>query len=185
VRVDPNYENRRGFDANFVPDLTLQIWDLVPASMRPAVAPLVSNGGDSKNELRYQHFTVIVNADRRLAILTATMIDGQTYIKIDRQTGEAKAEAVERWFDDPRMLNKYYVGEQFYAANRPILIAAILPAARTSIGEVMNAPCAPTRIPSTSATARLSRNSSMRAGNIGRALSSTTWNMAPPSTSPG
>jgi endonuclease G len=120
VRVDPNYENRRGFDANFLPDLTLKIWDLVPASMQPAVAPLVSDGGDSNNELRYQHFSVIVNADRNLAILTATMIDGQTYIKIDRQTGEPKAEAVERWFDDPRMLNKYYVGEQFYAANRPI-----------------------------------------------------------------
>lgn len=123
VRIDPNYGNRRGFDADFLPGLNLQIWDLIPQSMIGAVAPLTSNDDNSKNELRYQHFSLIVNADRHFAILTATNIDGQTYIKIDRATGLPKtesAESAERWFDDPRMLIKYYVGENFYAANRPI-----------------------------------------------------------------
>jgi endonuclease G len=120
VRIDPDYENRHGFDPGFLPGIKVPLLDLIPKALRQSAAPLKGNGNDANGELRYQHFSVVMHAKRHLAILTATNIDGETYIKIDRDTGLPKAEAAERWYDDPRIDDSYLVLQAFYSANQPI-----------------------------------------------------------------
>ena len=117
LRIDRNYDNRRGYDPKFLPDLDLPILDLLPQPMRSDVAPIIGNDAELTGALPYEHFSVVLHAERRFAILTATNIDGETYIKIDRRTGLPKAEAAESWYDDPRMFTQFYVGEAFYATN--------------------------------------------------------------------
>ncbi|GHF50117.1 endonuclease G [Deinococcus metalli] len=115
VRIDRDYANRRGFDPAFLPGVTLSVADIV-APVREQVAPLRS--GDSRGELKYQHFSIVMNAARRLAILTATNIDGSTYIPIDRGTGQPSADAEgDTWFEDTRIDPALTVTQPFYSAN--------------------------------------------------------------------
>jgi endonuclease G len=119
VFLDRNYTNRRGYDARFLPGVRLPLDNLL-TKVRGRIAPLQSDQPHAEaGELKYQHFSVVMDADRRFAILTATNIDGSTYIDIDRETGlpqEAGAEG-ETWYDDPRMDPAHTVGQRFYSAN--------------------------------------------------------------------
>ncbi|QRM32464.1 DNA/RNA non-specific endonuclease [Microvirga sp. VF16] len=119
VVLDRNYPNRRGYDPGFLPGYKFPLSSIV-APVQGSIAPLKPDEPNHEaGELKYQHFSVIMNADRRFAFLTATNIDGSTYIDIDRETGlpsEIGAEG-ETWYDDPRMDPSYYVGQSFYSAN--------------------------------------------------------------------
>lgn len=119
VFLDRNYANRRGYDPNFLPGAKLHLSGLL-ARARDRIAPLKPDQPNAEaGELKYQHFSVVMDADRRFAMLTATNIDGSTYIEIDRDTGlpeESGAEG-ETWYDDPRMDPARYVGQRFYSAN--------------------------------------------------------------------
>ena len=52
------------------------------------------------------------------ALLTATNIDGATYVAIDRKTGEPAATQPEgeTWYKDSRMSDSYFVVQDFYSA---------------------------------------------------------------------
>ncbi|THF86571.1 hypothetical protein E7T09_10725 [Deinococcus sp. KSM4-11] len=116
VRVDRNYGNRPGFDGAFLPGLGVPLADIV-APVQRQIAPLLA--GPSSGLLSYQHFSVVMNGGRRLAFLTATNIDGATYIPIDRSTGQPAAEAAEgdQWFEDTRIDPALTVTQPFYSAN--------------------------------------------------------------------
>lgn len=114
VRIDRDYANRRGYDAAFLPSLSVPLAGIV-APVQAQVAPLL----DGSTVLAYQHFSVVMNAARRLAVVTATNIDGSTYIPIDRDTGQptrTDAEA-DSWFEDTRIDPVLTVTQAFYSAN--------------------------------------------------------------------
>jgi endonuclease G, mitochondrial len=69
-----------------------------------AIAPLL-NG---ETELKYHHFSVVMNAERRLAYFTAVNIDGSQLQSVDRS---------DRWYYDPRMDKKYQSGPNLYYKN--------------------------------------------------------------------
>ncbi|OWT71454.1 MULTISPECIES: DNA/RNA non-specific endonuclease [unclassified Achromobacter] len=54
---------------------------------------------------------------RRLALFTATNIDGATWLAIDRKTGQPAAEQPEGdvWYNDSRINTTYTVGQAFYS----------------------------------------------------------------------
>jgi endonuclease G len=118
VVLDRNYKNRRGYDASFLPGFALPL-DKIVKPVRDVLAPLEDGEPQaSSGELRYQHFSVFVSTKRRLALLTATNIDGATYIDINRETGlPQEGPEGETWYDDPRMDRAHYVGQRFYSAN--------------------------------------------------------------------
>jgi endonuclease G len=119
VVLDRNYKNRKGYDPQFLgPKLNLPLAKIV----RPLAADIAPLNDDQPEHesgaLKYQHFTVIMNEARRLAMLTATNIDGATYIGIDRETGlpqDAGAEG-ETWYDDDRISTEFFTGQRFYSA---------------------------------------------------------------------
>ena len=77
-------------------------------------------------ELPYEHFSIVMNARRRLAFFTATNIDGLKAKSYDRQTGQimplhpgkeddkAGSEASESWFQDRRIDQQEQTPSNFY-----------------------------------------------------------------------
>jgi endonuclease G len=109
VTIDTDYHNRDGYSPAFLRGTTLPI--PLPKDRR-VLAPLREGG----HELKYTHFSVVLHADRRMALITATNIDGSSYLKIVRATGQPRAEATDSWYPDDRVDDKYYLGGDYYAA---------------------------------------------------------------------
>lgn len=108
---DPDYNNRKGYNPNFL-GVKIGLPKLNDAQ-KQIVARLKSD--NSKYELKYNHFSVVMNGKQRLAFFTAVNIDGASVVKIDRETetvksvekeslgGEGGAEKYEKWYDDERI----------------------------------------------------------------------------------
>src|SRR5262249_14333130 len=58
-----------------------------------------------------------LHKQRRIAMFTATNIDGGEYLDVDRTTGLVKDAGAEgdRWFIDPRVSDAYFIGQDFYS----------------------------------------------------------------------
>lgn len=59
--------------------------------------------------LRYHHFSVVMNEERRLAFFTAVNIDGRTSIRLRRDP--------DRWSYDPRIPQQAQTGDSVYTNN--------------------------------------------------------------------
>jgi len=111
-RLDRDYSNRNGFNERFIPDVPVKLAEILTPK-RTRIAPLVN--GDQSGVLKYQNFSVVMDKKRRFALLTATNIDGDSYLTIDRETGRIAESEGETWYKDPRILADYYVGQDFYS----------------------------------------------------------------------
>ncbi|GIF76449.1 DNA/RNA non-specific endonuclease [Asanoa siamensis] len=101
LRVDPDYTARRGFDPTFLgPRLALPTPD---RRLQVAVGPQAPDG-----RLHYHHFTVVMHAERRLAIYAAANLDGRRRF--------AHVPGSDRWVVDPR-LPAAQTGNELYAGN--------------------------------------------------------------------
>jgi len=116
IRIDEDYSNRNGYDPDFIPQLAVPL-PVPNATLAKQVAPLRAGEPDAANgELKYQNFSVKMNKAKRLAMFTATNIDGETYLRVDRTTGRVSSGAEgEKWFKDPRMSESFWVGQDFYS----------------------------------------------------------------------
>jgi endonuclease G len=106
ISIDTNYENRDGYNPNFLPKHSIPLPKLGTKQKRDAARKKEVNDGEDPYELKYQHFSVVMNAKRRMAFFTAVNIEGKYLISIDRGTGEpreSRPEATERWYTDPRI----------------------------------------------------------------------------------
>lgn len=116
VRIDANYPYRSGYVAAFIPGVEVPLPKAV-GDTRGAVAPLRAGEPDAEaGELKYEHFSVKMNRFKRVALFTATNIDGETWLSVDRKTGEVSAAEGETWFRDPRISESFYLGQDFYSA---------------------------------------------------------------------
>ena len=104
IHIDPNYSNRSGYDPNFLSGHSIPLPKLNASQKKKAARLLKTGRGENPHELKYQHFSVVMNADRRIAFFTAANVDGSKWIDINRDTGEPEnAEAKEKWFQDSRI----------------------------------------------------------------------------------
>ena len=111
--IDRDYSNRSGYDAKFIAGLNLPLPAPV-GKLDAQVAPL--RPGEPKaelGELKYEHFSIKMNKSKRIALFTATNIDGNAYLNVDRVTGEVKAEG-ETWYSDPRISASFFLDQTFY-----------------------------------------------------------------------
>ncbi len=114
VDLDADYNNREGYKADFLGPVQAPL----PVAKARLIAPLNEEAaGAAPGELRYEHFSVVMHRLRRLALFTATNIDGAAYVNIDRKTGQpsTSAEGGERWFKDPRIDARYTINQDFYS----------------------------------------------------------------------
>jgi len=107
LAVDPAYEDRAGFDLDFLA-VPVPLPRLDPAIAEDAAIPADADGDPV---LRYHHFSVVLSRSRRLARWTAVNLDGRRRYVVDR-SGDS-------WTLDPRLPDEAQVGEALYADNDP------------------------------------------------------------------
>ena len=56
-----------------------------------------------------------MNKATRLAIFTATNVDGPTYLAVDRETGHVGGSEGDTWFKDTRISASFFLDQTFYA----------------------------------------------------------------------
>lgn len=96
LAIDPDYASRRGYDPDFLG---------VPLAL-PGVG---SNAAVASAELRYHHFSVVMQRERRLALFTAVNIDGSRT--------DAPLRGDDRWILDPRLPREEQTGAAVYEDN--------------------------------------------------------------------
>jgi endonuclease G, mitochondrial len=115
-RIDRRYGNRRGYNERFLRNFTVPMPQL--NTTQRSQAARVRGVGENGNpfELKYEHFSVILNSSRRMAFFSIVNIDGSKRIKVDRATGQAvsEPEAAETWAIDPRVPEDAQLNDAFY-----------------------------------------------------------------------
>jgi endonuclease G len=104
IQIDPNYDNRPGYDPNFL-GFSAPLPKLTPAIKSQAATV----SGTSSTELKYYHYSVIMNAKRRMAFVSAVNIDASPKFKHKREGG------AEVWQRDRRIPNNAQSEESNYA----------------------------------------------------------------------
>ncbi|MFE0500093.1 DNA/RNA non-specific endonuclease [Lysobacter soli] len=131
-RPDEDYGRRSGYKPKFIRGHEIPLPALSDA-MRALAAPnLQAEPGDDDFELRYHHFSVVMNGQRRLAFYTACNIDGRNAKKINRKTGDIRpmtpadvgnesmegAEGSETWYKDARIALDQQTNQALYDAQQ-------------------------------------------------------------------
>jgi endonuclease G, mitochondrial len=127
ITIDPDYTSRRGYDPRFLAGHTVPLPRLSRAQR--VQAAMRSSGRAPRYVLPYHHFSVVMNAERRLAFFTAVNIDGKLTQRLTRES--------DRWILDPRLAAEQQTGEPVYKANdldRGHLVRRLDPAWATTRG---------------------------------------------------
>jgi endonuclease G len=115
LELDEHYENRGGYQPDFLGGASLPMPGLTTAQRKAAARNKEAKPGDDPLELKYEHFSVVMDGKRRLAFFTATNIDGASSKDFNRDTGQITdprdegldddegAESTEQWFVDRRI----------------------------------------------------------------------------------
>jgi endonuclease G, mitochondrial len=109
IQPDPDYSDRPGFDPDFL-GFAAPLPTLLPEAHDLAL-PV-----DDGVELKYHHYSVIMNAERKLALCSAVNLDAGAKFQLNRQ-------GKDRWFYDPASIATHRSATSSTAAIR--WIAAI------------------------------------------------------------
>ncbi len=108
VEIDPDYGNRKGYDADFL-TVPVPLPSLTDDQRRNAAKNSQAKVGEDAAVLPYHHFSLVMNRRRQLAYYTAVNIDGARSRKPERSG--------DRWYFDPRIAESEQIGEDLYARN--------------------------------------------------------------------
>lgn len=118
-KIDTDYSNRSGYDEDFIPGFKIPL----PSVKKEAdIAPLKNTESHpAKGILNYEHFAIIINKKRKCAFFSATNIDGETYKRVNRDTGEVTSrkdlnkEEGEVWYNDERIESEYHLNQDLFS----------------------------------------------------------------------
>jgi len=130
-----DYSDRQGYLPNFLDNFTIPLPELGPGIRGDAAELLDPPVGANPFELKYHHFSVVLNKKRRLAFYTACMIDGATAKGIGRTSRKIRDlqasdpglnEAVQNlddaeadsWTGDERVARNTYSGDEIYKGQK-------------------------------------------------------------------
>jgi endonuclease G, mitochondrial len=125
-----DFSDRNGYEPGFIPGFIAPLPKI--AATHRAARNLLAASGDDPHELRYHHFSIVMNADRRLAFFTACNIDGASIKAINRQdktviddptlddlgVESLGAEASDAFRPDPRVAPGEQMTREFYEAQK-------------------------------------------------------------------
>ncbi len=112
--VDTEYGNRTGYDPDF---LVAKV--PLPRITKPSLVSKLDNG---RHVIPYEHFSVVMHKTRRLAVFTASNVDGRAAQRRP-EAGVYSRKALfgirsdndkESWLTDPRIPKQHQVPEVFY-----------------------------------------------------------------------
>lgn len=120
--------HRDGYEPGFIPGFVIPLPDSSGVQYRLARNQLARHDEDPY-ELRYHHFSIVMNADRRLAAFTACNINGSRVVAVNRKSKQTTlnptpkdlgvealdgAEASDDFSADPRVLDSEQMARLFY-----------------------------------------------------------------------
>lgn len=114
---DTKYKNRKGYDENFL-DVTVPL----PVVKKTS---LVSKMDTDEYVIPYEHFSIVMNKKRRLAMFTASNLDAS--IKMRQPNGDKPSRKEltglgkndqEKWYTDPRIPQDHQLPDVFYNKDR-------------------------------------------------------------------
>lgn len=108
ITPDPNYDHRPGYDAGFL-GFPVPMPKLASSIRGDAVKIPGAKKGEEL-ELKYYHYSVIMNGKRRIAFVAAVNLNVAAKSHYNR-------EGKDQWFFDPRIDRKYQAGDEFYTDN--------------------------------------------------------------------
>lgn len=100
-----NFRGREGYNPSFLGNWKIPL--IMPATQEGKDDMTKLKGGKGV-ELKYQHFSVIMSASRRMPMLTAVNIDGAQSRKVGR---------IDKWFYDGRIEKNEQWGNEIYNGN--------------------------------------------------------------------
>jgi endonuclease G len=106
ITPDQDYDGRPGYDSDFL-GFSVPLPKLGPSIRHLAVKVPDTDGP----ELKYYHYSVIMNGARRLAFVCAVNFEGEAKVNHPRDKDG------DRWFFDPRIRKENQAGEELYAGN--------------------------------------------------------------------
>ena len=108
VTIDQDWSKRGGYDPKFLgTNIPMPTLSVTMQKNTVEVPPQFRKNG-KKHILNYYHYSVAMNKQRRCAWFSAATIDGENFHDFTRGT--------DKWFLDPRIDNKFQMGEELYAA---------------------------------------------------------------------
>jgi len=128
IAPDPDYSSRSGYDSAFLPGFPLPVPEVTGRAAGTKARLLHSEPGAEPSELKYEHFSVVMNKSRKFPFVTAANIDGPTSRKVDRKSGrvvassdggDESAEAGEIWHVDPRVAATDQTSQPLYDHQQP------------------------------------------------------------------
>lgn len=121
--IYPKLTGRQGFDSSFLEledDLEIPLLKLTAAG-RKVAAKL----DDGSSELKYQHFSVVMHKQRRIAIFTASNVDWRPAKRLIDGHKPTRKELTglgdndqEQWVTDPRIPEEQQLPDVFYTKDR-------------------------------------------------------------------
>ena len=113
--IDTNYHNRKGYLDNFIQNYVIPL-PTPTGALADQVAPLrPSEPNADEGHLKYEHFSIKMNKTKQMAMFTATNIDGERYLTVDRDTGQVTGSESETWFKDPRISESFFLTQPFFS----------------------------------------------------------------------
>jgi endonuclease G len=103
-KPDPNMAGRPGFDPKFLG------FDAPLPALAPAVKNLAAPVNTGGIELKYFHYSVVMNSARKLAFVSAVNLDVGAKFSVKR-------EGKDHWYYDDRMSKDLQAGPELYADN--------------------------------------------------------------------
>lgn len=112
---EEDYSSRTGYDADFLDGVTIPM----PTAADRAV---VAAAKDGSTVLHYQHFSIVMHAKRRMALVTASNVVADPKLKTpepDRNYSRKGLSGLgendqEKWFPDPRLDDEFQLPDAFY-----------------------------------------------------------------------
>jgi endonuclease G len=122
LELDPDFTDRDGYNPAFLGSVVVPLPKLSAAQKRLAAKNKKARAGDNPLELKYHHYSVVMNGKRRLAFVSAVNIDGakskdftrDAGVMTDPFAGEGGEEASELWFAEDRINEDQQTPRDFY-----------------------------------------------------------------------
>ena len=111
ITIDPDYDNREGYNPAF-----LSVKVPLPKVGKELQPQIVLTTEGKKKELKYHHYSVVMNGERKMPFFTAVNIDGLSYENLG-DVPSRTAIGRDKWFVDPRIPKEKQLLASWYGKN--------------------------------------------------------------------
>lgn len=112
IRFDPDYNHREGYDPKFLDPNDSDFEVPIPKVSAAREGELLAGRNGKPRVLKYHHYELVMNEDRRLQMWSAVNVDYDPNLKAK---GNRKSFGTDKWIPDPRIPGEFQIMDaEFY-----------------------------------------------------------------------